>query len=200
MQTQTEISQNRWKMRDFITLAIFNVVMLIIMTICPIFTVVSYLVVGGAAALFNGPIYMVMSNKINKRGVLFFTCIITGLYFVAFGYAYYLLTLAVIGIICELILWGGAAYKSTVRNAIGYAIFYVGWSLCGVVPLIFFREQYLAILKKSYSPEQLEAMLYYFDTPSMILIMCTISAIGGLVGCFIGNLLMKKHVKKAKLV
>lgn len=127
MQTQVATVQNNWKMRDFITLAIFNVVMLIIMTIYPIFTVVSYLVVGGAAALFNGPIYMVMSNKIDKRGVLFFTCIITGLYFVAFGYAYYLLTLAVIGIICELVLWGGDAYKNPVRNAIGYAIFYVGW-------------------------------------------------------------------------
>ncbi|MEJ8547867.1 MptD family putative ECF transporter S component [Brevibacillus borstelensis] len=199
MHTQPLAVQNRWKMRDFITLAIFNVVMLIIMTICPIFTVVSHLVVGGATALLNGPLYMVMSNKIDKRGVLFFTCIITGLYFVAFGYVYYLLTLAVIGIICELIVWGRDAYKNPVRNAIGYAVFYVGYSLCGVVPLIFFREQYLAVVKKGYSPEQLETMLYYFETPSMILLMCAISAVGGLAGCFIGNRLMKKHVKKAKL-
>lgn len=200
MQAQTELVQTNWKMRDFITLAIFNVVMLIIMTVTPIFTVVSYLVVGGATALFNGPIYMVMSNKINKRGVLFFTCIITGLYFVAFGYAIYLLVLAVFGIICELILWGKNAYHNPVRNAIGYTVFYVGWTLCGVVPLIFFRKQYMAILEKSYTPEKLQSMLYYFDTPSMILIMCAISIVGGLLGCFVGNLLMKKHVKKAKLV
>lgn len=187
-------------MRDIITLAIFNVVMLILMTIAPIITVVSHLLVGGFTALLNGPIYMVMSNKIAKPGTLFFTAVLTGLYFVGFGYANYLLTLAVIGLICELILWGKGSYLNPVRNAISYSVFYVGYSLCGVVPLIFFRESYLATLEKSYTPEQLSAMLYYFETPSMILIMCSISFVGGLLGCYFGNLLMKKHVKKAKLV
>ncbi|ATF14989.1 MptD family putative ECF transporter S component [Brevibacillus porteri] len=202
MQAQTSLAaqSGRWTMRDIITLAIFNVVMLILMTIAPIITVVSHLLVGGFTALLNGPIYMVMSNKIAKPGTLFFTAVLTGLYFVGFGYANYLLTLAVIGLICELILWGKGSYLNPVRNAISYSVFYVGYSLCGVVPLIFFRESYLATLEKSYTPEQLSAMLYYFETPSMILTMCSISFVGGLLGCYFGNLLMKKHVKKAKLV
>lgn len=202
MQAQAQLStvQNRWRIRDFITLAIFNVVMIIIITICPIFTVASYLIVGGVTALLNGPIYMVMSNKIDKRGILFFTALITGLYFMAYGYVYFLVTLAVIGIISELVVWGGDAYKSPVRNAIGYAIFYVGYSLCGVIPLIFFREQYVEVLTKSYSQAALDEMLYYYGTPSIVVIMCAISAAGAIIGCLAGNLLLKKHVKKAKLV
>lgn len=200
MQAQTLAVPSRWTMRDFITLAIFNVIMLIIMTFCPAVSIVSPLLVGGITALLNGPFYMVMSNKIRKRGTLFLTAIITGLYFVGFGYANYLLTLAVMGLIGELILWGKDAYLSSVRNAIAYAVFYVGYTLCGVVPLIFFRESYMATLEKGYTPEQIVDMLYYFDTPSMILLMCAISAAGGLLGAYFGHLMLKKHVKKAKLV
>ncbi|TGV05959.1 hypothetical protein EN829_053945, partial [Mesorhizobium sp. M00.F.Ca.ET.186.01.1.1] len=47
MQAQTLAVPNRWTMRDFITLAIFNVIMLIIMTFCPAVSVISPLLVGG---------------------------------------------------------------------------------------------------------------------------------------------------------
>ncbi|MGR3779429.1 MptD family putative ECF transporter S component [Bacillus paramycoides] len=201
MQVQNKVFNNKWNTKDYITLAIFNVVMIVILTIITTFThALSYLIGGGIAALVNGPIYMVMSNKINKRGILFFTSIITGLYFLMFGFLYFLITLATVGIFCELVMWGKDTYKNTFRNAIGYGIFYSGYSLCGVVPLVFFREQYVAILAKSYSQEQLDNLLFYYGTPSMVLVMCCISIVGGVGGCFIGNQLLKKHVKKAKLV
>jgi energy-coupling factor transport system substrate-specific component len=200
MQAQVTEVANSWKMRDFITLAIFNVVMIIILTFCSIFTAVSPLIVGGITALLNGPIYMVMSNKIGKRGVLFYSLIINGLYFLAYGYVYYLITFAVVGIVCELVMWKTDSYRNLAKNTTGFAIFSVGYTLCGVMPLIFFREQYLAIVAKGYTPEQLEHMVYYFGTPSMVVLMSIISAAGALAGCYIGNLLFHKNVKKAILV
>ncbi|MDR0270432.1 MptD family putative ECF transporter S component [Paenibacillus sp.] len=205
MQTQINAIHNtvnnKWNTRDYITLAIFNVVMLVVLTLITTLThALSYLIGGGFAALFNGPIYMVMSNKINKRGILFFSSIILGLFFLAFGFIHFLITMAVVGILCELIMWGNNTYKNTLRNAISYGIFYVGYSLCGVVPLVFFKEQYVAILEKSYSQDQLASLLYNYETPSLVVTMCFISVAGGFAGCFIGNLLLKKHVKKAKLV
>lgn len=201
MQTQNRNVQNNWKMRDFITLAIFNVLMIIVMTMVDMFArPLHFLAVGGITALVNGPVYMVMSNKIGKRGVLFFTALLTGLYLLAFGFVYFLITLAVVGVLCELIMWGKDTYKHPLRNALGYGIFYVGYSLCGAVPFVFFREQYLAILSQSYPPSELDNMVYYFSTPSMVLIMCAVSLAGAFAGCFLGNTLLKKHVKKAKLV
>lgn len=210
MQTQTTqntvTSTTRWKIRDFITVAIFNVIMIIIFTVGLMITSVvltpsgSYLAGAGIMALFNGPIYMVMSNKIAKRGVLFFTSLLTGLYFLAFGQTYFLPTLIVGGIVCELVMWGKDTYLNPVRNAIGYSVFYISYSLCGTVPLVFFREQYLTNLAKSFSQEQLSALTYYYGTPGMALIMCAISTVGALIGCWIGSLLLKKHIKKAKLV
>ncbi|MFJ6208883.1 MptD family putative ECF transporter S component [Lysinibacillus sp. NPDC092081] len=201
MQVQNQSFNNKWSTKDYITLAIFNVVMLVILTMVTTVThALSYLIGGGAAALFNGPIYMVMSNKINKRGILFYTSIIMGLFFLIFGFIHFLITMVAVGILCELVMWGNNSYKNTFRNGIGYSIFYVGFSLCGVVPLVFFREQYMATLAKSYSQEQLDNLLLSYGTPSMVVIMCIISIVGALTGCLMGGQLLKKHVKKAKLV
>ncbi|MCG7409842.1 MptD family putative ECF transporter S component [Paenibacillus sp. ACRRX] len=206
MQTETVVLRNSWKMRDFITLAIFNVVMILIFTIGFMFTSIlltpagSYIAGTGLIALVNGPIYMVMSNKIDRRGILFFTSLITGVYFIAFGYAYFLLTLAIVGVLGELAMWGTHTYRNPVRNAIGYSIYNVGFSFCGVMPILFFKEQYEATLSQSMSPEQVAQNLYYYGTPSMVILMSAFSLVGAVVGCALGNRLLHKHVKKAKLV
>lgn len=201
LQVQRKTSTKKWKMRDFITLAIFNAVMLIVITVNGMFAYpINYLIGAGIIALINGPIYMVMASKINKRGVLFFSALLSGLFFVAFGQVYFLVIFAITGLLCELIMWGGGGYRQPVRNAAAYSLFYVGYTLCGVVPLIFFREQYVAGLEKRYSPEALADMLYYYETPSMILIMCGITIVGAVGGCLLGHKLLHKHVKKAKLV
>lgn len=200
-QADAVLKRTRWTMRDFITLAIFNVVMLTVLTICNMIVhPLWYLMGGGVVALINGPVYMVLANKIGKSGVLFVNSVMIGLYYTAFGFIYYLLVMAVVGLVCELAMQGRGTYKKTVRNALGYGIYYVGYSLCGVVPLLLFREQYVSLLEKSYPPAKLEEMLYYFSTPSMVLIMCAVSFAGAAAGCMVGSALLKKHVRKAKLV
>ncbi|MBD2866954.1 MptD family putative ECF transporter S component [Paenibacillus arenilitoris] len=201
-QANVALNTNRWTMRDFITLAIFNVVMLIILTACNMMIVhpIWHLIGGGVVALINGPVYMVLASKIGKPGVLFFNSIILGLYYTAFGFIYFLMILAVFGALCELAMRGSGTYKKAARNAIGYGIYYVGYSLCGFVPLILFREQYMSILEQSYTPAKLEEMLYYYSTPSMVIIMCVVSFVGSAAGCLAGSALLKKHVRKAKLV
>ncbi len=205
MQTQDPAAIKGWKIKDFITLAIFNVVLLIIYAVvCMLDTLWasagSYLFGQGIFALFSGPVYMVMANKISKRGVLFFSGVVWGLLFTAGGYYYYLIVLLFVGILCELVMWGKDTYQSTIRNGFGYGLFNIGVNLCGTIPLIFFGEQYRATLTKSYSPEQLDLVLYYYGTPAMVIITCAITLVGALAGCRIGNRLLKKHVKKARLV
>jgi energy-coupling factor transport system substrate-specific component len=188
-------------MRDYITLAIFNVVMLVVLIVVTAFThAISYLIGGGVVALFNGAIYMTMANKINKRGILFFSSILMGLFYLAMGFVHFLITMAAFGVVCELLMWGKNAYRNTFRNSIGYSFYYVGFSLCGVVPLVFFKEHYVATLAKNFSQNELDHLLFSYGTPSLVVLMCGISIAGGFAGCFIGNLLLKKHVKKAKLV
>jgi energy-coupling factor transport system substrate-specific component len=199
--TSSNLNTNKWNMRDYITLAIFNVVMLVILTVVTAFThVVSYLIGGGVVALFNGAIYMAMANKINKRGILFFSSVIMGLFYLALGFVHFLITMAAFGVLCELVMWGKNAYTNKFRNSIGYSIYYVGWCLCGVVPLVFFKEHYMATLTQNFTQKELERLLVSYETPSLVVLMCGMAVAGAFAGCFIGSLLLKKHVKKAKLV
>jgi energy-coupling factor transport system substrate-specific component len=206
MQPQKEIFQTGWRVRDFVTLAVFNVVMIIVllgitMLFTALFTPVgSYLAAVGVAALINGPVFLVMANKINQKGILFYTGLILGGFLLLLGYVYYAPTIIICGVLCELLMWGKGAYKNSLRNAFGYTAFYVSYTLSGVVPLFFFRRQYLAAMGASFSPEKLQLMLHYYGTPSLIILMCAISAAGALAGCLLGNRFLKKHVRKAKLI
>lgn len=94
---------SRWLLKDVITLAIFTVIIFILIMIATIATNVLLTPVGayfagpGMAALLAGPFYMVMVNKIEKRGVTFFLSLITGLLFLMMGQVYTFFTYVVFG-------------------------------------------------------------------------------------------------------
>jgi energy-coupling factor transport system substrate-specific component len=192
-------------MKDAITLAIFNVILLVIlMVVTLVFGMllpgISYMIAYGIAGILTGPVYMVMANRINKHGILLFTALIDGVFYAVMGMPHYLLFFAVGGACCELAMWGKDAYRSVPRNALGYALLYVFFFLSGVFPLILFRDSYLEAVGAMYAPEQIEAMLYYYGTPHIILISCLLAAAGAVLGVIIGGVFVKRHVKKAKLV
>jgi energy-coupling factor transport system substrate-specific component len=198
-------SVNRWRGKDFITLAIFNVILIVVTMVVTaviglLFPGISYMIGYPIGGILTGPIYMVMANRINKRGVLLFTALIFGLFYLVMGLVYYLVVLVIGGIICELSMWGKDTYKSVPRNAVGYSLLYVFYQLSGVLPLVFFREQYLGTLSASYTAEQMDVMLYYYGTPHIVVITCVLAAIGATVGIIIGGAFVKRHIKKAKLV
>ncbi len=195
------VMNNTWRISDYITLAIFNAVMLMIILVTGMVAhPIAYLIGGGVTALLNGPIYMVMSNKINKRGILFVSSLLTGVFFLAFGFLYFMIILVIVGILCELIMWGNGTYSHPIRNTLGYILFYVGYTLCGVVPLLFFRAEYTQMLEQTYSAAELTSMNSVYGDPSMVLIMCAVTVVGAMGGCYIGNKLLSKHVKKARLI
>jgi energy-coupling factor transport system substrate-specific component len=203
--TGAEPSGNRWKVKDFITLAIFNVILLVITMVVTavvglLLPGLSYMVGYAISGLLTGPVYMVMANRINKRGVLLFTAVITGAFYAAMGIVHYLIVFAVGGIICELAMWGKDSYRRVPRNAVGYALLYVFFCLGGVLPLIIFRDSYLTAVGAMYTPEQMEVMLYYYGTPHIVLISCVLAACGAVLGTVVGGVFVRRHIKKAKLV
>ncbi|OZI10500.1 hypothetical protein CEW92_16545 [Bacillaceae bacterium SAS-127] len=201
LQNNTTASNMRWKARDFITLAIFNIAMIIILSIAiTVSSVFSESIGGGLGALLTGPVYIIMANKINKKGVLFFSSTILGLFFIAMGMLQYLPVYIFFGILSEWAMRGKDSYRNTFRNAIGYSVYYLGFCFSGVFPLMFFKEQYIATLEAYYSPEAMTNMIRLYETPSIVLFMCVLSVIGAFLGCYFGERLFKKHIQKARLV
>lgn len=203
--TDAQSSSNRWKVKDVITLAIFNVILLVINMVVT-FVVgmllpgISYVIGCAIAGIITGPVYMVMANRINKQGIILFTALINGMFYLVMGMPHYLVFFAVGGIVCELVMWGKGAYRSVPRNVIGYVLLYIFYFLSGVFPLIFFRDSYLEAVGAMYTPEQTEAMLYYYGTPHIVLIACILAAVGAALGIIIGGIFVRRHIKKAKLI
>lgn len=76
-----ETKSKRLQMKDVITLAIFNVAILVVMVAVKMIVMMvatpafNYLAYVGVMALFCAPLYVVMSNKVAKPGTLFVTAL-----------------------------------------------------------------------------------------------------------------------------
>lgn len=190
----------KWKVKDFITLAVFNIIILVIMNVSVmvlnlVLTPTGAFYAGGIIpGLLGGPFYMVMTNRIQKRGVLFLSMLLAGIMFGAMGFWYYLAAYLFFGIIGELCMLGPDSYKKPSRNTVGYSLYLLAFGLIGVFPLLFFREQYLAAM----DGKNLEQALLY-SQPVPLLITCLITIVSAVIGCRIGNQILNRHVKKAKL-
>lgn len=89
--------ENKLKMKDIITLAIFNVAILVVMVVVKMVIMMvatpafNYLAYVGVMALFCAPLYVVMSNKVAKTGTLFVTALFSGLMMLLFGSGWFLI-------------------------------------------------------------------------------------------------------------
>ena len=190
---------NKLKMKDIITLAIFNVAILVVMVVVKMVIMMvatpafNYLAYVGVMALFCAPLYVVMSNKVAKTGTLFVTALFSGLMMLLFGSGWFLIVELIVGVICELLMLGENTYKNPIRN--GIVLYAVG----SAIPLYLFKDQYLASLADSYTEEGLETLVYY-GSPAMVALISVITIVFAIVGYLIGCYFLKKHIKKAKLV
>lgn len=111
---------NKLKMKDIITLAIFNVAILVVMVVVKMVIMMvatpafNYLAYVGVMALFCAPLYVVMSNKVAKTGTLFVTALFSGLMMLLFGSGWFLIVELIVGVICELLMLGENTYKNPI--------------------------------------------------------------------------------------
>ena len=198
-------SSSRLRLKDIITLSIFNIAMLVIMVIVKMIMTIAatpafdYLFYVGVMAFFCAPLYIVMSNKTAKRGTLFITSLFCGLMMAAFGSVWFLAVILAAGLICELLMLGDNSYKNPVRNGIGYAAYWTLYAWGSSIPLFFFKEWYLKSLGDSYTEEGKQVLIRFYGSLDMMLLIGLISAALAAAGFWIGMLFFIKHIKKAKL-
>lgn len=199
-------ASNRLKLKDIVTLSIFNVAILVVMIIVKMAITmlatpaINYLFYVGIMALLCAPLYIVMSNKVAKHGVFLITSIFCGLMMTAFGSAWFFIVIVVTGIICELIMMGENSYKQNLRNGIAYTVYWTLYALGSAIPLFFFKEQYLKSLEGVYTDQQKEILIRYYGSVDMLVLIAIITAVLSILGFWIGTKFFKKHIKKAKLV
>lgn len=196
---------NRWTARDVLTFVIFNV---IIFVLTMVMKVAEDLVLSPQNTFFVGswlfplvatPFYLVMADRIGKRGVLGATILLFGLFYTYVGSIWCLLIAIAGAIVGELVMWGKGAYRSPVRATVGYFVYWVTFAFYGVVPYLLFREAYEQQLTAYYSAADIGAMVAQYTELPWILLMLVMFAVGTAVGGLVGAKLLKKHVRKAKI-
>ncbi len=196
-------TKNGYKVKDFVFLGIITAVYFVLYgaigfltrLMGPLghaFTPAIYSLVGGTIILF-------LMYKVPKIGVLTMLTLIFQALFTAIGHAYLpMFICSVLGaIIADAIAFTGK-YEKTLPNAFAYASMQVGTVLGGIIPAIFFTQNFIDRFSHTRSgvksAEEIKAMLYA-NTGWIALLVIVLTALFAMLGIFIGSKILKKHFK-----
>ncbi|HEP2555755.1 TPA: MptD family putative ECF transporter S component, partial [Streptococcus pyogenes] len=186
------------EVKDLINIGLFSVLGFVFMMIGSFLGMVPVLmpVVPLAQGVLVGPVNMLYSTKIKKRGMVFIQSLLIALVYVAMGHGpWALLTAVIAGIIAEVILKSGE-YTDVRKARLAFSIA----PLCTLgnwLPIFISRNEYIKqMLEQGYNQEFIDKMLSVM--PNWIIVVMAIGGIiGAYIGCSIGMAFLKKHFKKA---
>ncbi|MFR2865623.1 MAG: MptD family putative ECF transporter S component, partial [Eggerthella lenta] len=93
------------------------------------------------------------------------------------------------------------AYRSPVRNTVGWTIWAVGMVIGNAVPVWAAWDAYVAkATTDGFTAPVLTMQLDLLSNPLHLLGACAITAVLAVLGCLFGNRLLRKHFKKAGIV
>ena len=187
---------NRWTTRDVLTFVIFNIVIIVATMVVKL---AEDAVLSPQNTFFVGSFYLVMADRIGKRGVLGGSILLFGVLYTFMG-GLYCAPVAVVGaVIGELVMWGKGSYRSIVRSAVGFFVYWATFACYGIIPYLLFKDAYMEQLGAYYSASDVAAMVSQYTELPWILLMLAMFAAGTALGAVIGAKFLKKHVRKAKI-
>ncbi len=201
------MKENRLKGKDFITIAIFTVLLIIVDTVI---SMVSLMIFGmkfamtfgvGIAQLISMSIFLLMAAKVKKPGVIFLSALLKGIIYTIMSTPIMLIITVVAGIIGELIVSIPKKNDSMKINAVGYSVFTMIYSLHGIIIFKFLSEERLAKIKATmFTPEQVSVVEEISNSVGPILLSLLVIAVLSLVGYFIAKGILKKNFEKAGVI
>lgn len=199
------VAPSRWTTRDVLTFVVFNLIIVMVtmmvkmaedMILSPQNT---FFVGSWLFPLVSTPFYLVMADRIGKRGVLAGSILVFGLLYTLMG-GLYCAPVALVGaFVGELAMWGKGSYRSVKRATAGFFVYWATFACYGIFPYLLFRDAYMEQLGAYYSAADVAAMVAQYTELPWILLMLAMFAVGTAVGGVIGAKFLKKHVRKAKI-
>ncbi|MHB9940455.1 hypothetical protein CF065_02140 [Clostridium sporogenes] len=194
---------NKLTVKDMVTTGIFSTIFTVFMLLGGVFfatnPVLTFLMPLGAA-LLPGPVYLLLSAKVPKKGSITILGILVGIFMFITGMHWSMVVgFMVLGIIADIITASGK-YKNLKLTIIGYSLFMLANTTSYAM---FFLDQknYLAYMQKNST-----ANPAYFDTmvstgqswmlPAIIIGTIICAVISGLIG----KKLLRKQFRKAGIV
>ena len=127
---------NKLTVKDMVTTGIFSTIFTVFMLLGGVFfatnPVLTFLMPLGAA-LLPGPVYLLLSAKVPKKGSITILGILVGIFMFITGMHWSMVVgFMVLGIIADIITASGK-YKNFKLTIIGYSLFMLGTIICAVI-------------------------------------------------------------------
>lgn len=191
---------NGYKIKDFVLLGIITAIYFVL------FMVIGFTTAGlnpllhafspAVTAFIVGTIILFLMYKIPKFGVLsLFTLILFALItLIGMGYLPWFLTSIISAIIADIICVS-SGYKSLIKNAIAGGLLSLGNVAGGIIPAMFFAEQYSKEWIARGMPEESMAATIACSTGWIGVTVLIVNFIGGFLGIIVASKILARHFK-----
>ena len=78
----------------------------------------------------------------------------------------------------QLVMWGKGSYRSIVRSAVGFFVYWATFACYGIIPYLLFKDAYMEQLGAYYSASDVAAMVSQYTELPWILLMLAMFAAG----------------------
>lgn len=201
--THRQKSQSKLAAKDFIIIGIFSAISFALMLVAAVanITPYTYLFYGAVFAFLNGPVYLVLTAKVPKKGAILLFHTVPFIYMMisnVFGMINAVLVVA-FAVVAEVIV--SRNRQSFKRLAVSYVIL-MFWESVGSLFFMFLMPEFYI--------EQMTGLgvdPVYVQTISMIahnigwwILAIAVTAVTSFLGVLAGKSIMKKHLQKAGIV
>jgi energy-coupling factor transport system substrate-specific component len=203
--SNNEQVKKRITIRDVMTIAAMMVVALAVCFVTgPLtlpFPFVYLYACAGIQMFLCATFYLVTANRLNKRGIFFVWGTVMGLIMGLMGYMFMLPYFVGVAVVCEVAMIGKNAYRSPLRNTIGWAVWGLGWEFGNAVPILAAWDSYVEQASSAGFSEGVFAMqINMLSKPWHMVLACVFTVVLAILGCLFGNRILRRHFKKAGVI
>lgn len=186
--------------RDLVNTAVFTVIYFVIFNVCAMtgFAPVMAIFYPVLTALVAGIPCVLFYTKIQRFGLVTLMGVLLGLIFFLMGFGFYgIITGAICGLVADLLMKAGG-YKRWLTMLFGYSVFSV-WQIGTQLPMFIMGDAYVEMYRQSQGDafaDGLATLVHGYMVPVVIIA----TALGGVVGAYLGRAVLNKHFKRAGIV
>lgn len=198
---------HKLQVKDLTHIGIFLVIYYILICICSMAGVLTAMAMKSAliawiffalapfiSGIFTGPVVILLMTKLQKPWGFFIFGIIPPILLALTGHTWIVPAGSLIFVILAEIILRLGKYKSFSAMMLAHAVFNI-WTMMPLFAVILSAKMQASVVKKMGS----ELVSVIFTLPNIAPIII-IAFIGGIIGAFLGKLMLKKHFQKAGIV
>ncbi len=195
----------KWTINNVITTVLMSLLLIVIQFVINMLFMfnefTSMVLSTGIIMLLLAPVYFLMVQKVNKRGVSFVYYSLIGVVYLIMGNWYLLPYMMIVGIVLELILLKKGSFNDSKKLSIAWITASFLQNGVNVLPIVLFWNAWESFAKQSgMTDEYIKAYAHYFTDVKWVVFIIIFTTLCGVIGSIFASKLLKKHFKKAGIL